>query len=145
MKFEGQINRAIGNRFGKWAARSALLGGASVLLTSKEAQARAQEAAEDPSFLNKLQSTIAKVEAGTDVAGLASSATGIGAPIGAVAEGTSLLAGGTNLAIDAGRALSNEQYRENLLRQIGGSVDDSMTRLKQSASWTYQQLINMPK
>jgi len=89
------------------AGRSAIPAAAGgVLLSAAELGQRAQAAQRNPSALNLLQTGISAVETVADGVAISGYTSGVGAPLGLVADGVSFAAGITNGGIDAVRQIS---------------------------------------
>lgn len=98
-----EVGGGIVKRLAKTAVPAAAGG---VLLSAAELGQRAQAAQSNPSALNLLQTGISAVETAADGVAISGYTSGVGAPLGLVADGVSFAAGITNGGIDAVRQIS---------------------------------------
>lgn len=98
-----EVGGGVVKRLAKTAVPAAAGG---VLLSAAELGQRAQAAQRNPSALNLLQTGISAVETAADGVAIGGYTSGVGAPLGLVADGVSFAAGITNGGIDAVRQLS---------------------------------------
>jgi hypothetical protein len=87
----------VGRGLARSVLPSAALGGASLILGAGDVQAREERAKQDPSFINKLQASLAQTERAADIAGL------VPGPQTYVSEPAGLGSGLANVAIDIAR------------------------------------------